>query len=290
MRKGIWAIFVVLMVLMLIGGQATRTVYAEASNEHRPNVYDALDKLTANEVAELQASITNVSKEYNLDVAVVITDQTQGKSSRDFADDFYDNQGYGVGPDHSGLLLLINMDQREVWISTAGKAIDIFTDDRISNMVNDVTAPLSNGNFDEACKTFVDDVGSIAKMGVPAGQNRVGSETDEAVSEDQDETDTQPVAGSSYFGRMFGMMKSVWVYVIALIVALIATFLVSRSSKGKVTINNLTYEENDSFVLSDDHEEFIRESTTRTKITKESSSSTHTSSSGKTHGGGGGKF
>jgi len=68
------------------------------------------------------------------------------------------------------------------------------------------------------------------------------------------------------------------------------------SSKGKITINSGTYEEPGSFVLTETRDDYIRESTTRTRISESSGSrggnvsSTHTGSSGRTHGGGGKKF
>ncbi len=34
------------------------------------------------------------------------------------ADDFYDYNGYGQGPDRDGLILYVCMDTRDIWIST----------------------------------------------------------------------------------------------------------------------------------------------------------------------------
>ena len=97
------------------------------------NVKDYLDYLTDDEESELQEAIDSVRTGYNLDVVIVITDDTEGKSSKDFADDYYDYNGHGVGSDSSGLLMLINMAEREVWISTTGKAIDIFRQQNCRN-------------------------------------------------------------------------------------------------------------------------------------------------------------
>ncbi|WP_243154826.1 TPM domain-containing protein [Clostridium thermarum] len=243
------------------------------------NIIDDLDYLTDSEILTLQSDIDNIIADYNLEAVVVITDETEGKSSRDFADDFYDYGGYGVDGDYSGLLMLINMAQREVWISTTGRAIDIFTDSRISTMVKNVTTSLSKGSYYEACTTFIRDVKSYAKMGVPAGQHRV---------------DEESVDNSTYFQRVLRLMKSFYVYLIAIAVALIATLIASSSSEGKVTINSGTYEEAGSFELSASRDDFIRESTTRTVIetntNSSSNSTTHRGSSGRSHGGGGGGF
>lgn len=241
------------------------------------NVEDRLNLLTEEQVQELQPRIENTSLQHNLDLAVVITDDTGGKSSRDFADDYYDSNGFGIGEDYSGLLLLINMKDREVWISTTGRAIDIFTDARINGMVDAITGFLSDGNYNQACIEFVNQVGNYAAQGVPAGQHRIN---------------TDP---GTYMERVMRQIQSPLVYIIPLVIAIIATVLASLSSKGKVTINNRTYEEKDSFQLIGTKDEFIRESITQMKIPNNpggsgGGSSTHTGSSGRTHGGGGGRF
>ena len=250
-----------------------------ATNER--NVKDYLNYITDSEKLELQNSVESVVKNHNLEVVIVITDNTEGKSSMDFADDFYDNNGYGVGSDYSGILLLINMDKRETWISTTGKAIDIFTDSRISDMNNNVTGELSKKEYYKACKTFIADVENYTNMGIPKGQQRVDSSTDIIYTE------------TTYFQKVFKLIKFFPIYIGALIISIIATILASLSSKGKSTINSQTYE-GGSFVLSQAKDDFIREATTMVKIQTPSNngakSSTHSGSSGRSHGGGGGKF
>lgn len=265
-------IVLALFFAVFVSGIAGIGVYAE----NPANVIDNLDYLSTSEIANLQADIDNIKNGYGLDVVIVITDNTEGKSSRDFADDFFDYNGYGIGSDYSGLLMLINMQNREVWISTTGKAIDIFTDSRISKMVDNVISPLSDAKYYNACRTFIRDVQNYANAGVPHGQYRVPTDM-------------------TYADKVSRMVKSFPVYIIALVVSIGATLILSFSSKGKVTINHKTYEEDGSFELSERRDDYIRESTVRTKIADSSSggggrSSTHRGSSGRSHGGGGGRF
>ncbi len=247
------------------------------------NIHDELDYLSAGELEELQSLIQDTVENYNLDVAIVITDDTGGKSSRDFADDYYDDNGFGIGSDYSGLLMLINMDEREMWISTTGRAIDIFTDNRISAMTGAITGLLSNGSYYEACKEFIRRVESYVRMGVPQGQHRIDTSS-------QDRMVKEVPLG--YWDKAVRMMGSLPVVIIALVISLIATLIASSNHKGRVTINSTTYEEKGSFALTGIRDDYIRESTTRVKIQSSSSnsSSTHRGSSGRTHGGGGGKF
>lgn len=266
------AVYTFLLVVFI--GQVT------VSAADLKNVKDIGKYLSDNEATNLQTDIDGVVKKYGLDVVVVITKDTEGKSSRDFADDYYDSKGYGVGNDHSGLLMLINMGKREVWISTTGKAIDIFTDSRISSMVKNVTTPLSSAKYYDACSTFLKDVKNYANMGVPTGQSRVANSV------------TNVVVKKTYFQKVLIMTKTTFVYIASLLIALAAILIASLSNKGKVTITSKTYESQGSFSITHTNDDYIREHTTCTKVKKDSdnNSSTHSSSSGETHGGGGGSF
>jgi uncharacterized protein len=149
-------------------------------------------------------------------------------------------------------------------------------------MVNSVTGSLSNADYYSACNRFIDNVNSYARSGVPSNQYR----------EERDPTSTY-YSNPSYLDKVSRLMGSWLVYIIAFIIAIASTLIISYSSKGKVTIHSRTYEEGGSFVLSQNTDQYIRETTTRTKIQSESSggrSSTHGGSSGRSHGGGGGKF
>jgi len=273
LRKKTSILLLVLLFSVLIPYIAQVAVYAESSG----NIKDYLNYLTDSEIASLQDDIESIKQTYRLDVVIVITDDTQGKSSQAFADDFYDYNGYGIGKSKSGLLMLVNMQDREVYISTRGNAIDIFTDGRISRMTDNCATYLSNADYYNACRKFVQDVKSYAKAGVPSGQYRSPSDM-------------------TYGDKVARRIKSVSIYITALVISLVSTLLLSLSSKGKVTITSSTYEETGSFELTEARDDFIRQSTTQTKISDNSSSgggnksSTHTGSSGHTHGGGGRKF
>jgi uncharacterized protein len=252
--KKIFYAFLISIVAVLF---STAAVNAASTQ----NVKDYMNYLSQGEVDELQDEINRIKNTCGLEAVIVITDKTDGKSSMEYADDYYDYNGYGVGNDYSGLLMLINMQIREVWISTTGKAISIYTDKRISAMVDNVTGPLSSGNYYSACNKFLEDV------------QKYGS-----------------LANETYLEKVVRLATSFPVYIIALVIAFVVTLIISLSSKGKVTINSLTYEESGTFELSGATDEYIREMTTKTKIETSSGSSTHRGSSGRSHGGGGGRF
>ncbi len=254
---------IIAMLLICLGIFLSTSLPLYAYSSH--NIIDNLGYLTEDEIASLQDFIDSITNFYKFDTVIVITDDTDGKTSQKFADDFYDYNNYRA----SGILMLINMDKREVHISTSGNTIDIFTDTRINEMLGNATGYLSEGDYYNACFVFIGNVQLNAYNGVPSNKD-------------------------TYLTKVVLMIKNLRTYIIALILAIAATFIVSFSSKGKTTTTHLTYEKGGTFALSKTRDNFIRESTSRTKIQRNSpshgKSSTHRGSSGRTHGGGGRKF
>lgn len=257
------------------------------------NVKDDLSYLSMSEITTIQSEIDQVVDAHGLDVVIVITDQTEGKSSRDYADDCYDFNDFGIGEDASGLLLLINMEIREVWISTTGKAIGIFTDTRIDRILDELVPFLTDGDYYKASMEFIRQVDRYAQSGIPQGQYQK-DEKDLSPDVPQNEY-PQPQSSDTYWSRAVGLMAAPWVYFIALAVSILATVIASSGNKGRVTVSNRTYEEGGSFLLTDKRDDFINQTVTRVRIANNNSSgggrsTTHRSSSGRSHGGGGRRF
>lgn len=147
-------LLIVLTVLLL----ASAAVCAE-----KDFVVDQADLFTDADEAVLQAQAASLGAEYAMDVVIVTTSNAEGKSSMAYADDFFDYNGYGVGENYDGLLMLIDMDNRQVWISTSGKAIEIFTDARIEGILDDIFAgdKMAAGDYFGAARAFLKSTGDI---------------------------------------------------------------------------------------------------------------------------------
>ncbi len=259
------------------------TAFLPVFGEYTDNVIDN-DGIIGGDIDALQDRIDDVYYDYDLDVVIVATDDVGGKTSRDFADDYYDYNDYGVGDDKSGLLLLIDLDNRNLWISTTGDAIDIFTDARIDSMLDDIVPYAGDGNYYGACESFIDNVNQYAKLGVPDGQYR------------QDEYGNITYYKPTYLQRLKAQSTNPITYILPVVIGLIAVMIASFNQKGKVTVTGTTYEGKNSFKLRRQHDIFMRKAVTTARRPKPSSSSsgggssTHTSSSGTSHGGGGRSF
>lgn len=78
-----------------------------------PLVFDDAMLFTEEEKVNLYVEVNYLSQSYNMDIVIVTTNDALGKSSREYADDYFDYGGFGIGGNYDGILFLIDMDNRE---------------------------------------------------------------------------------------------------------------------------------------------------------------------------------
>ena len=81
-------------------------------------VVDNANLLTNQEINYLTEEIESFKLKYNMDAVIVTINNLEGESPQNYADNYYDYNGYGLGNEESGLILLIDMDTRKIYIST----------------------------------------------------------------------------------------------------------------------------------------------------------------------------
>lgn len=157
MRK-IYTCFIMVFMwsLALFGLVNVRAMAEEADT----GIFDDANLLTAAEESELSTLMRAVEAEHQIHLLIVTTEDTQEKAARDYADDFFEEHN-GDGASGAGLLLLIDMQHSELYISTSGEEIiHTFTDARLDNILDDVYDEVVNNNFYEGCQQFLNGVGS----------------------------------------------------------------------------------------------------------------------------------
>ena len=233
-------------------------------------VVDDAKLLSQDEAQKLREDIENFREKYNMDAVIVTSKDLEGKSTMDYADDYYDYNGYGLGDNKSGILLLIDINDRKILISTSGDAIEYFTDNRIDSIISDISKYLSDEEYFDACNIFLNNIQYYIDSGIPEGQYTY-SEEEHA-------------------------LKIVLIALgVAAIVAGVTCIVVVNSYKNSKSVSSINYIDNNSIVFTKRRDIFVNTFTTKTKIERNNSSggngsSTHRSSSGNTHGGGGGSF
>ncbi len=88
-------------------------------------------------------------------VAVVTTDYAMGKSAMEFADDYYDSLIFSSGWSENGILFLIDMDNREIYVSCAGLCIDEYSDYELNEIVDGGYAYVSVGEYADCIITMI---------------------------------------------------------------------------------------------------------------------------------------
>ena len=268
MKKMIESIVLVLAlcVCMAVPAMAENGFVSEYAR-----VLDMADLLSDGEEEALTTTLDNLSVRRNMDVIVVTTNDLEGKTVRDYADDVYDTAKFGYGSNRDGVLLLISMADRDWYISTCGYGITVFTDAGIQYIGDQIKSDLSDENYAAAFDTYAvlcDDFISQAKTGEPYDNSNLPREP----------------------------LSLIWIPVSIAIGVVLALLVVGvmkgqlKSVRSQAAANS--YLKPGSLNVTESRDLFLYSQASRTEKPKDndSGSSTHTSSSGTTHGGGGGKF
>lgn len=249
-------------------------------------VYDQAKLFTSEDIAKLETSISSLKSEYPLDIVIVTTNDAEGKTSQTYADDFYDNGGFGYNGTYDGILLLIDMDNRNVSISTDGEMPRYFNDTRISTMLDHVIAPLKNGEYAQGAYAFLDDVKTYMDKGIV---------TNNLVYRDfKYSSNTPHEPFKNQYGQPLSISDIALCLLIAAVAALIITFIVRaiiiHTYKHPRFTTPSTRPDRSSVHYTERQDHFVTSHTSRTKIQSNNNSSggssIHKSSGGHSHGGG----
>jgi Beta-propeller domains of methanol dehydrogenase type len=119
-------------------------------------VVDHAELLSASERSKLEARANNISAAHGCEVAVLTVNGTGGKTAQEYADDYFVYNNYGFGPEHSGIMLFLDMYERDWHVVTRGFAINAFPDDDIDFMISRFKPALSDGDYYEAFSVYYD--------------------------------------------------------------------------------------------------------------------------------------
>ena len=238
---------------------------------------DEAGLLNEDEADSLLTQLNEISERQNCDVIVVTVASLDGKTAESYADDYFDFNGYGLGQDRDGILLLLSMEDRDWAISTHGFAITAFTDAGQSYMTDHFLSYISDGEYAQGFQKYAelcDQFLTQAKEGEPY------------------DTDNLPK----------GSVAFVWLPIDIVIGCIIAFFRAQGKKKSLKTVRkkvsardyivqgSLKARTNREILLNSVVSSRDISSSDNSSSDSGGGSSTHTSSSGETHGGSSGKF
>lgn len=253
------------------------TEIAANCDNTRPLVMDEAGILSDFEIADLTEQANQITIDNQFAVVIVTVDSLAGQSAEAYADDYFDYNGYGYGPENDGVLFLLAMEEREWHISTTGYGITAFTDAGIEAIGNTVVPYLSDGAYYDGFNCFLylcSDYLTQAQTGEPYD---VGNLSENTETQNSFINILTRIGIALFFG---------------LVIALVLT---GRLRKQMHTVNPDNSAENyldrDSFKVSRQRDRFLYANIITQHIERDKGgSSTHLGSSGTSHGGGGGRF
>ena len=268
--------YIVMLVLCFV---AVTGVFVHATDVMAAisSVYDEAGLLSEAECEELLEQVNALCEKTSWNIFAVTTADAHGKSSMEYADDFYDEQ---TSKDADGVLVLIDMDNREIYISTCGIAIRYLEDTRIEAILDDAFYYVADGAYAECLSAMISGVEYYYDKGIHQDQYNYDVETGEISEYVEDTEDTLFDTG---YGIYFSIGVGLAFYFI----------IIDRYSlKGSTRNDGYDFTRYGKVDLIDREDRFMHKTLTHQVIKRDDDhqSSTHTSSSGSTHGGGGRSF
>lgn len=241
-----------LTMLLLAAALSGMTVCVSAADYL---VDDAAMLFDEEENKEISGKLKQLAEDTGCAFAVVTTDDAQGRSSMNYADDYYD----ALYDDADGVLYLIDMDNRNIWISTSGSMIRKNSDADIDAVIDAGYDELRAGKYGSC----------ILKM-LKKQRKVLGL-------------------------RSLEWYEALIAAVLGVLAAVLTGGIIVGKYKLKFDKYQYSYNDNGALKLTVREDRLVNQIVTHRKIVKNTGSSgghssTHTSSSGNTHGGGGRSF
>ena len=231
-------------------------------------VIDEAGLLAQPEEILLENKIQTITDQFQIDAVILLVQSLSGKSSTSYADDYFDANGFGIGESHSGVLLLLSMEDRDWAISTCGEAIYALPNNKIEALFSKISSALSANQFYSALDQYLDGLASCFEA------YRSYENADSLIN----------VAKLN--------AKSILIaFVVGLIGAgIILLIMVQSMNTARRQSGAASYVRNGTFHLKKHHDLYLYSTVKKTYRSDNNGSSTHRSASGRSHGGRSGKF
>ncbi len=228
-------------------------------------IYDFADLYTESEEHNLYNKVMEYISAHNMDLVIVTIDKNNKSSPMVYADDFYDYNHFGIGKNRDGVLFLIDMENREIYMSTTGSAIKMYNDYRINEALDQVYQYMSDEAYFKGTTDYIKIISNYAAEGFPSRNTK----------------------------KLSTGMVVLWSILSGFIITgIIMVILIRKNRLVRKATTAEEYLDKESVDIKSISDVLISTNTVRTKIEHDTSggSSTHSGSSGASHGGGGHGF
>lgn len=254
------------------------------SVDENEKVYDFANLLNDIEEENLYNNIKTFISDTNYDLVVVTINENNKGTAEKYADDFFDYNNFGINSSRDGVLILIDMDTRDVYISTSGNAIKTYDDSRIDSIIDAGFNELKETKYYECLKNMIDKLLSYYKNGTPDNNKDTVIKNNGSIGVIR----RIPYENIVSISSRLSFIISIFMY--------FKTLLKVKKQNTVTYLNpNLSDLKRDSKFISTHTSKYVIHDDSSSSTSSDSSShsggsSFHSSSSGRSHGGGGRHF
>lgn len=250
--------------------------YTMPSTRQKERLYDQAELLFEYEQKDILDRLNALSQKHNSNIVILTCDEHSGPI-QDYADDYFDYNGFQADYNGNGIMFMLSMYDREFAFSTSGTAIQAFTDYGLEYLFEEMRSDLSDDDYYGAFKKYIETVDYLYTLYENGTPYDVGFK------------DTSPQA----------LIKVGFICVgIGLVVALIPLVVMAAALNNVEERTDASgYQSHNGLHMSVHKDTYLRSRTSKTRISTSSSSSggsggssVHISSSGSSHGGSHGHF
>lgn len=265
-RKTISLFFKTLFCICLTMSACVFFCFGVFAVQGEQRLFDEAELFSESERSELERELDQAIEETGMDFVVVTTEDAQGKSAERYGEDFYIDGNFGTDEEYSGMLFLIDMDNREIFFTPVGKMNYYITDSRRDQILDDAFELVIEEDYAGAAMLAVEDTTGYVRSGI--------------------DYSVYPQMDPDYGKKKVTPMEAGVAFAVSFLLAflpcagVVREYTKDKNRDGAVGFQN-RYRSESHFVMQNSRDHFLGQNVTSVRI--ESSSS---SDSGKSSGGG----
>ncbi len=293
-------VLALLFIMASVISFSTVRAYASesADSEISQHVYDKAELLSTTEQEELEQMCIDYGTKVGIDIMILTHNDPNAVYAEDYIKNFEDELPVG-----DRVYILLDMQNRDVFMEGYGKAETYIHSKRISAIIEEITPDLSAGNYYDAFATYIER--SAAYM---TDDSELNYDHDYTAGRPQSSDPNAPNYDATWRGdsgsgstELTDILSNVWVQLLAaIVIGIITVSVMAFHSSGRMTAGSANYIEQNNSGLIGRRDDYVR--TQVTKVRKPQNNNNNSggfnaggfrggvSGGGRSHSSGGGKF
>lgn len=293
-------VLALLFIMASVISFSTVRAYASesADSEISQHVYDKAELLSTTEQEELEQMCIDYGTKAGIDIMILTHNDPNAVYAEDYIENFEDELPVG-----DRVYILLDMQNRDVFMEGYGKAETYIHSKRISAIIEEITPDLSAGNYYDAFATYIER--SAAYM---TDDSELNYDHDYTTGRPQSSDPNAPNYDATWRGdsgsgstELTDILSNVWVQLLAaIVIGIITVSVMAFHSSGRMTASSANYIEQKNSGLIGRRDDYVRTQVTRVRKPQNNNNNGGgfnaggfrggVSGGGRSHSSGGGKF